>query len=104
MLSLAEKMGIHLGEEMTTLTYDLGKQTSLYTKTRGVMVINVRKVVWVQVIKNLTSRSKNSCSVLYPSENNVLMWKLGKKLKKLKKWTFQWALLKSPCSPRDTGE
>lgn len=88
MLSLAEKMGIHLGEEMTTLTYDLRKQTSLYTKTRGVMVINVRKVVWVQVIKNLTSRSKNSCSVLYPSENNVLMWKLGKKLKKTKKMDF----------------
>ena len=50
MLSLAEKMGIHLGEEMTTLTYDLRKQTSLYTKTRGVMVINIRKVVWVHVI------------------------------------------------------
>ena len=46
MLSLAEEESVKLEEVTSTvMTYDLGKQTSLYTDTRVVMVISRRKEV-----------------------------------------------------------
>lgn len=101
----SKEHGIKLGEVTTTLmTCDLRKQTKLYTETRSVMVINIRKAVWDQVIKNLIGRNKNSCFMLDTLGSDILVWKLGKKFFLKNKETFQRALLKLLCSPRDTGE